>query len=304
MNQFKYTLLLAGFILFLSSCRDETPVVFNQSDCPSGDITNLHLLLGNPSEATTNENNPNNYLMQMEEYAISYSRDRAIPNWVSWHLSDEWFEGNGTRQNDFRANPFFPADWNVPNSESFSGTGFNRGHNCPSADRLCSDNFNSATFFMSNMIPQAPLHNQETWKHWECYFRYLVDDDKEMYVVMGNYGQGGLGDNGYAETFEDENGLVITVPESIWKVAILIPKGDDNDLDFIDAQSTVIAIDIPNTNTVANFEWDDPQFITTVDEIEQRMGTGFDLFSNLPSNVQDALESTTHSTDPSFTPCW
>lgn len=120
---------------------------------------------------------------------------------------------------------------------------------------------------------------------------------------MGNYGQGGDGNFGFAETIEDGD-LSITVPESIWKVAIVIPKGDGNDLDFIDAQSTVIAVDIPNSQQVANFDWDDAQFMTTVDDIESKMGAGFDLFSNLSNSVQSSLENTVHNTDPSFTPCW
>ncbi|WP_255412675.1 DNA/RNA non-specific endonuclease [Chitinophaga sp. S165] len=38
-----------------------------------------------------------------------------------------------------------------------------RGHNCPSADRT-STTANSSTFLMTNMIPQAPQNNQQTWE--------------------------------------------------------------------------------------------------------------------------------------------
>lgn len=304
MNQFKFLFFFFSVILLASCTDDGDTAKFNNSPCPSGNLEDLHLLLGNPSNAQTDEvNSFNNYLLKMDEYAISYSRDRAIPNWVSWHLSDDWYDGDGERQNDFRENLFLPSGWNTPNSGSYSNSGFDRGHNCPSADRLCSDGTNSATFFMTNMIPQAPLQNQTLWKYWECYFRYLANQDKELYIVMGNYGQGGDGFLGYKETIDDD-GLIITVPKSIWKVAIVIPKGDSNDLEFIDAQSTVIAVDIPNSQHVTNFDFDDPQFMTTVDDIEDKMGAGFDLFSNLPANVQSALESQVHVTDASFTPCW
>jgi hypothetical protein len=36
--------------------------------------------MGNPSGATTDVNNPFNYLMYKPQYALSYHRDRAIPN--------------------------------------------------------------------------------------------------------------------------------------------------------------------------------------------------------------------------------
>ncbi len=290
-------------IILFGSCREDEPQDPIVEYCPSGDLRSLHTTLGNPSNAETSEAMPNNYLIEMDEYTISYNESRGIPNWVAWHLSKEWIDGDGNRQDDFRANPFLPAGWNSPNSDSYSGSGFDRGHNCPSADRLCSDNFNSATFFMTNMVPQAPNNNQEVWKYWECYLRELVDQGNELYVYMGNYGVGGDGFFGYREVITDGD-INVTVPESIWKVAIAIPENDGDDINAITTQSTVIAIDIPNSENVSFFDWDDATFITTVDEIESRMGNGFDLFSNLPTNIQNTLEAQTHVRDPSFTPCW
>ncbi len=288
------------FLILLSSCGEEVPANNVEEYCPTGNLADLHLYLGNPSNAEENINMPNNYLLELDEYAVSYNRDKAIPNWVSWYLSSDWYSGDGNRQDDFRQNPFLPSDWYAPDSESYKNTGFDRGHNCPSADRLCSDNFNSATFFMTNMVPQSPFHNQEIWVAWECYLRYLADQDMELYIVMGNYGLGGDGFFGYRTTISDGDNE-ITIPASIWKVAIAIPKGDDEDLAAITGQSMVIAIDIPNSQAVADYDWDDSSFITTVDEIESK--TGYDLFSNLPTSVQSTLESKYHQTDPTYNPC-
>ena len=46
----------------------------------------VHLALGNPSGATTDENQPANYLLLREQYAVGYTRDDGIPRWVSWRL--------------------------------------------------------------------------------------------------------------------------------------------------------------------------------------------------------------------------
>jgi endonuclease G len=46
---------------------------------------------------------------------------------------------------------------------------------------------------------------------------------------------------------------------------------------------------MPNTNAVGDGKWTD--FRLSVDQIEQR--TGYDLLSNLPSDVQRALEAET-----------
>ncbi len=297
-----YLLLFFASLILISSCReddtsDRDPVEF----CPIGNLVDLQMALGNPSGAVANVNSPNNYLMEMDEYTISYNRDRAIANWVSWYLSPNWFTGDGSRQDDFRANPFIPSDWYTPNANSYQGSGFDRGHNCPSADRLCSDNFNSATFFMTNMIPQAPQNNQDVWRSWECYLRHLANQGNELYIVMGNYGIGGDGFFGYKEKIVDGDNE-ITVPASIWKVAIVIPEQDGDDISRINAQSTVIAIDIPNDQEAGDFAWDDPSFITTVDDIESL--TGYDLFSELPDNVESVLENKVHDVEAGYQACF
>ena len=49
--------------------------------------TSIYLTLGNPSGAVADASIPTNYLIVREQYALSYHRDRGIPNWVSWHLA-------------------------------------------------------------------------------------------------------------------------------------------------------------------------------------------------------------------------
>ena len=61
-----------------------------------------HLLMGNPSNATPSIENPSNYLMLKPQYALSYNRERNIPNWASWQLNQSWL-GDAKRQDDFRS---------------------------------------------------------------------------------------------------------------------------------------------------------------------------------------------------------
>lgn len=100
---------------------------------------------------------PNNYLMIKTQYTLSYSRDKGKPNWVSWHLSSAWL-GSNARQDNFAAAASLPSSWYHVGSTSHSG--FDRGHNCPSADRTGSVADNTVTFLMTNTMPQAPRNNQ------------------------------------------------------------------------------------------------------------------------------------------------
>jgi endonuclease G len=76
------------------------------------------------------------------------------------------------------------------------------------------------------------------------------------------------------------------VPAALWKVIVILPVGSD-DVKRINAQTRVIAVWMPNNNTVGAQSWGN--YRVSVDKIEQQ--TGYDLLSNVPSAVQQAVES-------------
>lgn len=242
---------------------------------------NSNLLLGNPSGATTSLTSASNYLMDQTYFVESYNRDRGTPNWVSWYVGSSSLGSTG-RTDDFRADAALPSSWYHVQSSSYSGSGFDRGHNCPSGDRTSSTVANQATFLMTNMIPQAPNNNQQSWATLENYTRSLVTAGNEVYIVMGSYGTGGTGSNGYATTVNSGN---VTVPSNVWKVIVVIPNGN-GDLSRINSSTRVIAVNTPNTNSIGS-DW--KQYRVSVRSIET--ATGYNLLSALPQSVQDALET-------------
>jgi len=246
-------------------------------------IDNGNMLLGNPSNAAANPVDANNYLIDHKYYVESYNRDKGEPNWVSWHLSATDLGGTD-RLNNFRPDETLPDGWYEADNNSYKRSGFDKGHNCPSGDRTSTSDANSATFLMDNIIPQAPNNNQHTWEHLESYCRNKVKRGNEVYIIMGSYGSGGTGRNGFANSID--NGR-INVPAHIWKVVVIIPDGND-DLARVDENAQVIAIDTPNDNNVSN-NWMD--YVCTVKSIES--ATGYNLLSALPQSVQDALENKT-----------
>jgi DNA/RNA endonuclease G (NUC1)/methionine-rich copper-binding protein CopC len=252
----------------------------------------VHLTMGNPTGAVADIGQPNNYLMEKPEYALSYDRDQGRPNWVSWHLSDEWV-GTLTRVDTFRADPAVPSDWYRVQSFDFSGSGFDRGHMVPNADRdkETSIPINQATFLMTNMIAQAPDNNQGPWAEFENYLRTLTPAD-EVYIVAGGVGTGGVGSNGgVTTTLADGH---VTVPAQTWKVALVIPKAGGDDISRVTCSTRTIAVILPNTQGIRNDLWE--SFLTTVDAVEAL--TGYDLFSNLPEPIQRCVEAGTNGTNP------
>lgn len=241
-----------------------------------------HLVMGNPTNATTDLNNPFNYLLLKDQYVVSYHRDRAIPNWVSWHLDSTWL-GSAPRQNDFRPDDQLPAEWYHVTSTSYSGSGFDRGHHTPSGDRTSTIADNSATFLMTNMMPQAPGNNQGPWEQLESYGRTLVSQGNELYIVGAGGGAGGTGSNGFANTIDSGR---IAVPSYTYKVILVLPVGD-NDVSRVDNNTRTIAVIMPNTDNIRPDAWQ--KYLATVDQVEAL--TGYDFFSNVAPNVQAVIES-------------
>ncbi|MEC3879845.1 DNA/RNA non-specific endonuclease [Parapedobacter sp. 10938] len=251
----------------------------DDAPAPSGDNSNL--LFGNPSNATDDVMDYTNYLIDHSYFILSYNRDRGTPNWVSWHLGEANITEAVSRQNNFAAYIGLPENWYAVSHASYTASGFDRGHNCPSADRTSSYAANAATFLMTNMIPQAPANNGGPWAGLESHIREQVRNGYEAYVIMGSYGRGGKGSQGEATTLA---GGKITVPARIWKVALFLRNGDD-DLARVTTQTKIIAVDMPNTNDVAD-DW--KAYRVSVDDIEQQ--TGYDLFTSLPEATQRILE--------------
>lgn len=254
-------------------------------DAPPATGDNSNLLFGNPSGAQPVVAMTDNYLMDMGYYVESYNNTKACPNWVSWHIETGNITNNSERLNNFAPFNGLPNGWFPVKSSSYSHNtyGFDRGHNCPSADRSSSVNANSATFLMTNMVPQAPNNNEHTWSGFEDYLRSLVLQGNEVYVIMGSYGSGGAGAKGYFSSITAGN-YKINVPAYIWKVAVVIPAGN-NDLKRVSGTTRVIAINTPNQNDL-NKDW--KVYQTNVRVIEA--ATGYNLLSNLPQAIQDIIE--------------
>jgi endonuclease G len=243
-----------------------------------------NMAMGNPSNATTAPTNMNNYLMTKSQFSLSYNNSKGTPNWVSWHLSPAW-KGDALRCNCFAVDNSLPSTFFKASKTSYSHTGFDRGHMCPSEDRDFTDADNTVTFLMTNMIPQAPKLNRVTWVALENYCRTLISEGNELYIISGGYGSGGSGSNGGTTTTIASG--KITVPATCWKIIVVLPNGT-NDVSRVSANTRIIAVNMPNTQTVNAFPW--YNYRVSVDDLEALLG--YDFLNNVPSNIQTAIEST------------
>ncbi|MEH2172526.1 DNA/RNA non-specific endonuclease [Nostoc sp.] len=243
------------------------------------ETSSVHLRMGNPSNAGSSYSN---FLLSKSQYAVSYNCYRGTPNWVSWQLNTSWL-GSAPRQDDFRADTTLPSSCYRVTSSDYTGSGFDRGHMTASADRTNTVTNNSATFLMTNIIPQSPDNNQGPWAALENYSRDLVNQGKELYIISGSYGTGGTGSNGTKNTIANGN---VTVPTRTWKVIVVL-NSSNSDASSVTTNTRVIAVNMPNSQGIRNNNW--TNYRVSVDSIETN--TGYNLLSNVSSSVQSVIES-------------
>jgi endonuclease G len=231
--------------------------------------SNTTLVFGNPSQAGASD--PNNLLVVHKGFVISYNRGRGVPNWVAWHLTAS--DIGDTERSDFITDPMLPVDSRIKKSD-YNGSGFDRGHMCPSKDRSDTEENNRECFVMSNIQPQTKRLNEVTWKHLEDYTRDVVKSGNEAYIYAGCYG-----------TKKWIKGKV-AVPNRCFKIIVFLPEGKD-DLRRITTTSRIVAVDMPNDDRTES-DWTVYQSGTSIDKIEA--ATKYDFLSRLPKSLQRALE--------------
>lgn len=232
----------------------------------------VYLALGNPSGASAAD--PNNYLLINKYFALSYNRDKGIPNWAAWRISkNELGDFPRPDPDPFRPDDRLPKNWQRVTPSDYTRSGFDRGHLAPSADRSASVEGMSETFLMTNMTPQTGDLNRGPWQKLEGYLRTLVTRGSDVYIYSGVYGEKGKLKN------------KVSIPTNSWKIAVVVPSGVPPSA--INENTRVIAVDMPNVKGIKNADWQ--IYRTSVRQIEQN--TGYDFFSNLPPNVQNALET-------------
>ena len=230
------------------------------------------LPFGNPSGATAEWLNSSNYLLVKRSFVISYNNGRGTPNWAAWR----------TTVNDLAERlprPPFAPDEQLPigfiriTPGDYSGSGYDRGHLVPAADRAEDIASYGETFLMSNIVPQTPALNQFPWEKLERYTRAIARRNSDVYVMGGIYGNKGR-----------IKGLV-TIPTNCWKIVIVLPRhgtaADANE------RTRVIAVNMPNTGGIEQDNW--RKYLTNVRSIEAK--TGYNFLSALPQGLQDSLES-------------
>lgn len=175
-----------------------------------------HLFYSKAAPIVVNERlSVHNYDLCYTGFAVKYSGISKTGLWSASMLTPESLElaSKISRNNTFHEEERIPLQYRSLLSD-FRGSSFDRGHLSPSADRKSiQDQYES--FALSNMIPQSPYNNQETWRLVEESVRTYVKRNKQpVYVITGPL---------YLGNKLRKIGNNVLVPSHVYKV-VLFPK--------------------------------------------------------------------------------
>ena len=233
--------------------------------------------LGNPSNATADTNNNNHFLIQRTVEAIDYNDNLREPNWASWDLTASDV-GTSGRSPNFFLDTNLPANFYEVKPTDYSGSGYDRGHMCPSGDRTDNTTDNDLVFFMSNIIPQTPDNNQGVWENLETYCRTLASAGNELLIICGPSGFNTNRINAAGQVY---------IPSNVWKIIVVVTNGPGMAVSRINTSTRVIAVNIPNIAGIRSAPW--ANYLVSVNQLQTN--TGFNFLTTLPAYTASVLRA-------------
>jgi endonuclease G len=140
-----------------------------------------------PRSETGMDGVPERITIDHGPFKILYNTKRRLPELVSYELTAEHLKAKvGKRSNKFIVDPLL-MEQNIPfvAPSEYTHSGYDRGHMAPSADFLWNQNANDSTFVMSNMAPQTPNLNRDSWKKLEDKVRRWACGEGKVMVITG-----------------------------------------------------------------------------------------------------------------------
>ena len=261
MKHFFMVLFLLNFLVCGCASVDNNIKVhydYNTNTASENDYGE-HILKGYPSTDGT--------ILSREGYVLCHDNQKKVADWVSYHLTDEYLVKNVERTDDFRADQELPV---VQRSEleDYKGSGYDRGHLAPAGDMTRNHTTMSESFLLSNMAPQIGAgFNRGIWRALETKVRKWAEEKKNLYVITG-------------PVYEDKIGTIgennVEIPSHFYKIVISQQEPEVDAIAFI----------LPNEKNPTSML---PQFITTIDNIEEK--TGLDFLNEMEDSIEDVVES-------------
>ena len=224
---------------------------------------------------------------EYRNYSFGWSQKDLVALWMAYPLCSMYTNKTVSRTDAWAYDPILGPEYSPAPFGGYGGS-YARGHQVPSADRLCSYNANVQTFYGSNMTPQLNAHNEGIWQTLESKVRTLANTSDTTYVVTGCVVDG-------STTFtQDSDGKKMTVPMGYYKVLLRYSKSS--------TISTWAAMAFYTEHKSYSGSTSLRSLAMSVDELEEMLG--MDFFVNLPAKLGEERAAALEAEDPQTNSIW
>lgn len=212
-------------------------------------------------------------------YSYEYDCIPKSARWVAFTFNTSTPDNNIGRKGDFKEDPKLPTKYQTYDND-YTGSGYSRGHLVASSDRQYSVEANKQTFYMSNMNPQIQNgFNGGIWNALEIKVQAwgnISNNSDTLYVAKGG-------------TIDGSNNVIkyiknntIPIPKYFYMAILSLKNGEYKAIGFFFEHKAY------SNNNYATYA-------LSIDELEQK--TGIDFFHNLPSDIENRVESSFNKSD-------
>lgn len=231
---------------------------------------------------------------RIRNYSFAWDYTNLVAPWVAYPLNSSFTVKNVERSDAWGLDPKLPR-----NKQPVLINGFRdgndgwkaRGHQLPSADRVCSYEANSLTFYGTNMTPQ--IHkgfNSGIWSNLEEKVRSWSRSSDTLYVVTGCV------TDGSKKYCNDNDGKKVTIPTAYYKAVLRYKKNSTVGYSDYMACAVWLKHEVYSSKSVSK------QYAMSIDELEKKIG--IDLFANLPAAIGEDAAAKVEAEDPATVSWW
>lgn len=200
-------------------------------------------------------------------------KDKKAALWNAFVMHDDAYpDKNYGRYKSWKEDPGIPSSW----QSCFSSSGYSRGHMVASNYRQANADANSQTFYYTNQALQYQTSfNDGVWNNLEnAVVDHAPSGRDTLYVVVGLL-------------YEDNYKLSgVPVPSHFYKCLMKCSFNTSGEMTSAKGCAYIFTNEAHSNMAYS-------EGITTIDAIEKR--SGFDFYTNVPKELQDAAESSSKS---------
>ncbi|NDV60094.1 DNA/RNA non-specific endonuclease [Bacteroides sp. 519] len=203
-------------------------------------------------------------IIQHTGFTVSYSEKHRQPYWVSYELTADKTRGEHKRTNQFVYDP--QVNGASAHTSDYSRSGYDRGHMAPAGDMKWSKQAMNECFYLSNICPQHPDLNHQSWNVLENRARNWAVSDSAIIIICGPI---------IHDTCRKIGTNKVSVPDGFFKVILSPYVSPPQAIGFL----------FKNKKSVDDLR----NYAVPVDSVE--VVTGLDFFHQLPDSIEAAIEA-------------